>query len=534
MAYTVSDLTDSKISTLLGIRRIHPNKEKNSFRKKAIPVRLNSFDDRKTLTVNIKSFSFYNRKLIFRDLAKDCDILCRGSDSNLGKILISGGESISNILLSVLEIHCGEALLQGALKLDLEKLSEDFYKALNFFVLSDVPSCKEVSYENLASEDRQILREFIVYAVEHHNKVNGLNITLYNTKSYKLEKIELAQKKLIKTLKGLADGSSEFPEHDTDKAPEIVSTFRALQVEKDKILSFVPPLFRPIESIRYETVDGVDRYGYKNCEGRKEKYGLYDLMLDPGKYPVMDNDLKVQLQDILLTDEISLEDKIKWGYIDGLGYIPLLPGVMRAENSTSTFVNLIINEAQNLKDKLVYQIGPSHGGITKKLAESAGEVVAVDILPEAIKNTKLTLRILPEEKRRNVMLINDDLSYLVEHSKKTGRKAKYLFFNCPIFKGSGNHNSMAGDDFDLIKRTIKILPDVLDEDGKAYLLVGYPRSEQGRKRLWTLDKLRHFLLAELPEYSYNDSDYCRSYESRYSEHGTYGIVEIFKKPHKDS
>lgn len=241
-----------------------------------------------------------------------------------------------------------------------------------------------------------------------------------------------------------------------------------------------------------------------------------------------DNDLVASVNNQNLPSDgwINLRGRyVKTTYIPGLGSIPLLDGVMKAKNSTGSFIALIRDIATELKDKKVFQIGPNHGAITKVLSEFASSVTAPDVLKEAIDNTNETLDSLEKRDRDKVKLILNDLACLEEEAKTSGR-ADFLFFNCPIFRGENDPNSMAGNDFELVKRSLKLLPKVLTEKGEAYMLVGYPETKNAQKFLWTPDKLKAFLSKEMPEWTFVD---LPKYESAYNEHGTYGIVKINRK-----
>lgn len=244
-----------------------------------------------------------------------------------------------------------------------------------------------------------------------------------------------------------------------------------------------------------------------------------DVNLDEGLRPILDDTGRVKALEV---SKLTSASKIRWTYIEGIGYIPIHPGVMKAQNSTSSFLRLVDDMSERLKGKRVFQVGPNHGAITAKLMQYAKEVIAPDVLPGAVRNTKDTVRILGVESDFKLKVYHGDLQSLEFESAYKG-PSDFLFFNCPIFRGEDNVNSMAGEDFELVKRTIKMLPSVLNEKGEAYLLVGYPRTVKAKEFLWTCDKLKTFLKEELPGWTAVD---LPQYESPYNEHGTYGIVRI--------
>lgn len=244
-----------------------------------------------------------------------------------------------------------------------------------------------------------------------------------------------------------------------------------------------------------------------------------DVELDEGLRPFLDAGGRVNTLEVGKATNAS---KIRWTYIEGIGYIPIHPGVMKAQNSTSSFLRLVDDMSERLKGKRVFQIGPNHGAITAKLMQYASDVIAPDILPNAVKNTKETVRILGVANDLKLKVYHGDLQSLEFEAAYKG-PSDFLFFNCPIFRGEDNVNSMAGEDFELVKRTIKMLPSVLKEEGEAYLLVGYPRTEKAKEFLWTSHKLNVFLKKEMPGWTAIN---LPQYESPYNEHGTYGIVKI--------
>lgn len=492
--------------------------------KKITPLKLNAPNDVTLLSRNVGTISIKpTRQIFFRNFSKLAEDEARGSDSSLFISLNLFGNVAVKKLLDIIDSR----ITSEEFSIDLEEISSALFESLG----SLNGEFADRLYKYLDMEEKQILRELVIAAVEYHNEENGLNIELVNSSHYNLARVEIAQSRFTKVLQGLADGSTLYPDRDVDNASAICAELRRLEAVKERIIghSHTPGEYPPF-SIRHDLPFFADRYGYKNGQGFREKYNLKNLKLPYGTFPKLDQNMKVSTYLNLNCPKGDSEKEIEWTYMDGLGYIPIFEGIMKARNSTGSFTQLIGDMSDSIKGQSVFQIGYSHGGITKKLAEVAGVTVGVDILGDAEGNANYTLSELPEGIRNNVTLVCGDLSYLIHHVAQTQQTAKYLFFNCPIFKGEirdlDDFNSMAGDDFEVIKRTLEMLPQILDKDGEAYLLVGYPRSEQGKERLWTLDKLRGFLNSELPSY---ECKALRAYKAPYNEHGTYGIVRINRK-----
>ena len=196
---------------------------------------------------------------------------------------------------------------------------------------------------------------------------------------------------------------------------------------------------------------------------------------------------------------------VNWIYFDRLHrQIPVLKGVMQAKDSTQIFLNLIDDMASRLESSEVFHIGTNHGAITALLARECKNVIGVDILPEAIENTELTLMTEVDELQDKVHLINGDFSLL----ENLGQKRKYLFFDNPIFKGKINDpNSMAGEDFELPKRAIKMLPSLLEKDGEAFLLIADPINKEAETNMFTLKIVQEYLDSSMPEWTSEKLDY---------------------------
>ena len=488
------------------------------------PIKLDTSQDIESVSGRLSGYANRPlRKLIYR-ANKVLEEFARGGSSELLKIFSNNLDDISELLLRTIDSYKSETLAETPFVLDIEELSEKFFEEYKRSDLYKAGEYLGESYNDLPFEEKETLRQLVYIAVDYHNEQNGLNIRLVNKGLQEIESNRAAAKKLFQVLQLFASGGPIPPDIDIEDGGQICAELRRLKAEELELASNVCG----IGSKRYCVHEEVDRYGRRNGEGDIERYGLYDDELPIGVVPDLSSDKEVKYFCLEGFDpaQFHYKDKVTWTYSSVIKrYLPVYKGVMKAKDSTESFLDLVRDLSDKLQGKIVFQIGPSHGGITYGLAQKAGKIAAVDILPEAIENTAYTLMLLPEEDRKKVTLILDDLSYLEEHVSRTGEKADFLVFNCPIFKGHGNPNSLAGDHFDLIKRTLQMLPKVLNENGEAYFLVGYPRSEQGKERLWTIDKLRDFLKENMPDWQYKKLDY----EAPYNKHGTYGIVRISKK-----
>lgn len=212
-----------------------------------------------------------------------------------------------------------------------------------------------------------------------------------------------------------------------------------------------------------------------------------------------------QLRAVLLRDKLkSLKDNTKWNYFFEIDrHVPVIEGVMEANHSTNLFLEFISSKKDCFVNEQITQVGTSHGGITTQLLR-LGDVQAVDIFDKAKENTLLTLSV---EERKYQDRFNFTLG---DFALLKGRRRKYLFFNNPVFKGVGDVNSMAGNDFELPKRFILSLPELLEDGGVAYMLAVDAFFDADNNKNWTISRLNDFLAGEMPEWSYevvNSPDY---------------------------
>ena len=221
----------------------------------------------------------------------------------------------------------------------------------------------------------------------------------------------------------------------------------------------------------------------------------------------------------------------KWVYMPYLAReVPIVDGVMTAEGSTGIFLALIKDISKKLPGKVAFQIGPNQGAITSALGRYAKQVVCVDVLPEAIDNTFLTLQCETRAVQGKSQILKGDLDLLKDHVRKTGVRCNHLFFNNPVFRGDGNHQSLGGYDFELPKRALHLLKDVLDENGEAYFLACHVLNENGSKNssnLWTVDKAKEFIDKEMPGWQIKELNYRGNGDKNWY----YTIVRLIP-PHK--
>lgn len=205
--------------------------------------------------------------------------------------------------------------------------------------------------------------------------------------------------------------------------------------------------------------------------------------------------------------------------------IPVLKGVAAAENSTSLFLDLIKDLVSKLQDSLIFQIGTNQGAITCALGRLCKSVVAAEILHVSVDNTKLALSLEAKEVQDKVTIYEGDLALLEGFAKRHNTRCKYLFFNCPIFKGNGDVNLMAGEDFETPKRALSILSKVLDTNGEAFFLSTKAPTQSEEEKFWTVDKLREFLNIEMPNWLLEILDYRKSHNFQ----GEYLLVRVSRQ-----
>lgn len=215
----------------------------------------------------------------------------------------------------------------------------------------------------------------------------------------------------------------------------------------------------------------------------------------------------------------------KWTFFPVLHrFVPVMDGVMTAPDSTVLFLKLINNLSNKIKNKVTFQIGSNQGAITSALARSARKVVAVDILGEAVDNTSLTIESEEPGIKGKVTLFKDDLSFLKRFTEETGIKCDYLFFNNPVFKGSGNPNSLCGNDFELPKRAIKLLPHILNQNGEGYFLAckTLVPNDKDTEKLWTVDRVKDFVDKEMTGWQVKELNH----QIRGGKNWVYTVVKI--------
>lgn len=479
-------------STRPHLRKILPQK---SPREKFIPIKLNT--SKNTQEVLNRLSEYYDgpaRQLIFRGnpILQEFGM---GPQPKLLQAFTENIEHISQLLMDVIESYKKETIKKTPFIFDIEELSARFFEEVKPSGLMDDIIDTNVLYKDLPFEEKETLRQFVLIAIESLNENNGLNIRAVNKGFHIDETISEGSKRLTHILESSTSGI------DIEDGGIICTELRRLEMEKERrCLAYI-----------YDKEHGYERVIKHGTSGAQIE--AYSEVVPSREHIVGD----IQLP----------KEEGTWTYCNPLKrYIPVRKGIMKAKGTTNIYIFFIKNYlSENLKDKTVFQIGYSHGAITTALARVARKIVGVDVLKEAFDNAHLTLQGEEPEVKDKVTLFNDDLSYLEKYVEMTGERADYLVFNCPIFKGHGNPNSLAGDDFDVIKRTLLMLPKVLKDNGKAYLLAAYPITEQGRNRLWTVDSLREFLNEKMPEWEYNPIQL----EAPYNEHGTYGIVEISRK-----
>lgn len=482
-------------STRPHLRKILPQK---SPREKFIPIKLNT--SKNTQEVLNRLSEYYDgpaRQLIFRGnpILQEFGM---GPQPKLLQAFTENIEHISQLLMDVIESYKKETIKKTPFIFDIEELSARFFEEVKPSGLMDDIIDTNVLYKDLPFEEKETLRQFILIAIESLNENNGLNIRAVNKGFHIDETLSEGSKCLTHILE------SSTSEIDIENGEIICAELRKLEMGKEEAAV----------ACRYDRAHGYDRVIKEGTSGAQ-----IETFVEV--FP-----LQWHTPDDTQSSNSESDSNITWIYCNPLKrYIPVHEGIMKAKGTTDIFIRTIHSMSENLKGKTVFQIGYSHGAITTAIARVARKIVGVDVLKEAFDNASLTLETEEPKVKDKVTLLNNDLSYLEKYVDITGEKADYLFFNCPIFRGYGDPNSLAGEDFDVIKRTLLMLPKVLKDNGKAYLLVAYPITEQGRKRLWTIESLRKFLNEKMPEWEYTPI----KLEADYNEHGKYGIVEISRK-----
>ena len=430
------------------------------------------------------------------------------------------GKAASEDILKIFDVLNQENLEAGFV-FDLEEVAARLHVAWKARVNDETLKHLKVHYSELPFLVRESYRKIAHVTVEYLN-TQGLYVRLVN----KLWQIRECREVKIKELKAEFE-KCNFAE-DELKIKSLDSELAKLEMEKSRDITATHmdnpsgqyhglPQFGTEgakKEIPCHNESGVDHYGYKDGESFEEHHGYSDIKVT-SHTPEAIADTRSNLSTVEVKSLTYLAPLKR--------YVPIVEGVMKAKDSTTAFLHLVHDLHDKLKDSIVFQIGSNHGAITTALAKVSKKVVAVDILPEAIFNTALTLNQEEPEVRKKVSLYLKDLSFLKEYVKETETKCKFLFFNCPVFKGEGNPNSLAGNNFELVKRALKLLPTVLDKNGKAFFLATYPSTDEGNERLWTVNKLREFLNKELPGWTFEES---QSYIPGCNSHGNYVVVCI--------
>lgn len=101
-----------------------------------------------------------------------------------------------------------------------------------------------------------------------------------------------------------------------------------------------------------------------------------------------------------------------------------------------------------------------------------------------------------------------------------------MLFNCPVRKGKGDPDSYAGDGFNVPKRAIKMLPDMLDRNGEeAFFLAVFPLTPECHEKSWTIDKVHDFLRNEMSGWNFQ----ILANGSSYKPDRLYVIVSIYRE-----
>ncbi len=435
-----------------------------------------------------------------------------------------------------------------------------------------------VEYPKLPVRTRAFYRELVRCTASYVDEAEGLNIRRFN-RFEELEKCKLeieAIKDGLEILKKIIEKNEQNKVLKEGELANYDAQIKKLELElkklEDKRSSYIcgialdqpmplPDGYNPgiylemlekyleckLSKIMFAAPHEPDRAGYKSGESFESKNGIPLIVETIEGHDNFDFELYSKQMKHLWSvyenagkrlDYTFLPDKDKintplhqvtklvfFPCIDR--YIPVFEGIMEAKSSTGKFLQLIRSLDKSVtSDQVAFQIGPNHGAITTLLARMFGKVVAVDIQEKACENTELTLSLEPEDVRKKVEVHCDDMAYLLRHAKKHG-KCSLLIFNNPIFRGKEeeDRDGQAGENFELAKRAIKLLPELLEKDGKAFFLVGIPEDEEGKRNLWTLRKLKDFMAEELPGWNIDIADDTRI---EYDGHGKgrYAVVQI--------
>lgn len=165
-------------------------------------------------------------------------------------------------------------------------------------------------------------------------------------------------------------------------------------------------------------------------------------------------------------------------------------GVMSPKQaSTKLFLKLINKLSDDINQKHVLDLGCGTGVLAIALARNGAKVVAVDINENAIKNTKFNI----EQEEKNVQ---DNINLYISDLYSGDLRFDFIVFNNPTIKGLPVHkttssDSFAGDGFEVNKRALNNLPNILKEKGSGYFLV--IESKNKLPGIWTQEHLKKAL-----------------------------------------